>query len=230
VTKAFVYLRVSGLAQVEGQGFDRQLSACEQYAKRNDYEIVRVFREEGVTGKSELDDRPALQELIAELLADGVKVVLIEKLDRLARSLMIQETILQDLRRREITIISAAEPDICSDDPTRVMIRQILGAFFEYERKMITSKLADARRRVKAKTGRCEGQKAYGHNDQEKQALRCMRALRLAGQTYKMIANQLNSQRMPTRFGGLWSAQTVQKILVRDKNSDRCAEIAQDTR
>jgi DNA invertase Pin-like site-specific DNA recombinase len=217
--KAFCYLRVSGLAQVEGDGFTRQLSACEDYARRNDIEIVRVFREEGISGKNELDDRPSLSSLIAELLADGVKVLLIEKLDRLARSLMIQETILQDLQRRGIQVISTAEQDVSSDDPTRVLIRQILGAFFEYERKMITSKLRAARQRKKKATGRCEGRRPFGANDQEKHALRCMRSLRLAGMTYQRIAEQLNSQRVPTRHGGVWSAATIQKILVREEMS-----------
>jgi DNA invertase Pin-like site-specific DNA recombinase len=49
------------------------------------------------------------------------------------------------------------EPDLCSDDPTRTLMRQVLGAFFEYERSMIVSKLRSARQRMKARTGRCEG-------------------------------------------------------------------------
>src|SRR5512146_2544355 len=151
MTPCFVYLRVSGLAQVEGEGFPRQLSACEDYARRNDLNIVKVFREEGITGKSELDNRPALREMLAELMADGVKVVLVEKLDRLARKLIVQETILQDFQRRGFQVFSTTENDVTDDDPTRTLIRQILGAFFEYERAMIVSKLADARRRVKVK-------------------------------------------------------------------------------
>jgi DNA invertase Pin-like site-specific DNA recombinase len=218
MTRCFVYLRVSGLAQVEGDGFTRQLIACEEYARRNELEIVRVFREEAISGKSELDNRPALRELLAELMADGVKVVLIEKLDRLARSLIVQETILQDFQRRQFQVISVCEADVTSEDPTRVLIRQILGAFFEYERKMISNKLAAARQRIRLKTGKCEGRKAYGTAESEKQALRSMRALRLAGQTYQMIATQLNSQHVPTREGGLWTAQTVGKILIRDKS------------
>jgi DNA invertase Pin-like site-specific DNA recombinase len=217
MTRCFVYLRVSGLSQVEGDGFTRQLDTCSEYARRNDLQIIREFREEAVSGKTELDNRPALRDLLSELMADGVRVVLIEKLDRLARSLIVQETILQDFQRRGFQVISVCEADVTSEDPTRVLIRQILGAFFEYERKMITSKLSAARMRIKKATGRCEGRFPFGHHDSEKQALRSMRALRLAGQTYKQIAAQLNSQSVPTRLGGQWSAQTVQKILVRDK-------------
>jgi hypothetical protein len=47
------------------------------------------------------------------------------KVDRLARDLMVQEHIIQDMQRRGITLISVAEPDLCSDDPTRKLLRQM---------------------------------------------------------------------------------------------------------
>ena len=55
--KAFAYLRVSGSGQVEGDGFDRQLGAIKQYAGANDFKVARVFKEEGISGKTR-DDGP----------------------------------------------------------------------------------------------------------------------------------------------------------------------------
>jgi DNA invertase Pin-like site-specific DNA recombinase len=91
------------------------------------------------------------------LHADGVKLVLVEKLDRLARDLMVQESILRDLRNDGFSLVSVMEPDLCSDDPTRKLMRQILGAFAEYEKSLIVAKLRGARQRTRAKEGRCEG-------------------------------------------------------------------------
>lgn len=219
MTPGFAYLRVSGLAQVDGQGFDRQLSAILQYAALHDIEVTKVYREEGVTGKSELDGRPALQALIGDLLANGTRLVLVEKLDRLARALIVQETILQDLGRRGITMVSVSEPDLCNDDPTRTLIRQILGAFFEYERKMITSKLSDARRRLRAKNGRCEGRKPFGTRPGEERTMRAMQLLWDSGTHPKDIANLLNLDGQKTRMGKRWHAGTVSKILKRSTKS-----------
>ena len=42
-------------------------------------------------------------------------------------------------------------------------MRQIFGAIAEYEKTMIVIKLRGARQRKKARTGRCEGRKPYGH-------------------------------------------------------------------
>ena len=152
--KAFAYLRVSGLGQLEGDGFPRQRAAIKAYAASKGFRIVREFEERGVTGENDLENRPALKDLIAALRSNGTRVVLIEKLDRLARDLMIQESIIADLRKSGFKLVSVMEPDLCSDDPTRVLLRQMMGAFAQYERAMIVTKLRAARQRAKASKGR----------------------------------------------------------------------------
>ncbi len=138
-------------------------SALKEYAKGHDIRIVKIYREEGVSGTKDLENRPALLEMMQALHGNGVKLVLIEKLDRLARDLMIQETIIGDLRKYGFELVSVTEPDLCQDDPTRKLMRQIFGAIAEYEKSMIVIKLRGARQRKKALTGRCEGRKPYGY-------------------------------------------------------------------
>lgn len=227
MTPAYAYLRVSGLGQVDGDGFDRQMAAIHNYASNHGIEVVKVFREEGVSGKNELDGRPALRELIAELLSNGTRLVLIEKLDRLARALIVQETILQDLTRRGITLVSVSEPDLCTDDPTRTMIRQILGAFFEYERKMIVLKTRAARERIRASGKKCEGRKAYGARPGEEGWLNWIIAQAAAGSPPQAIARMLSDNHCVTRYGKRWHAATVSKILARhDKETKTTARSA----
>ena len=114
--KAFAYLRVSGKGQVEGDGFPRQLEAVRKYAAANDIKIVKIYREEGVSGKTEWENRPAFAEMMAAMLSDGTRAVLVERLDRVARDLMVQESIISDFKRKGLEVISVNEPDLCSDD------------------------------------------------------------------------------------------------------------------
>src|ERR1700733_7579894 len=116
MTKAFAYLRVSGKGQIEGDGFTRQLGAIKQYATANEIKINQVFREEGVTGTRETMDRPAWSEMMAALHSNGVKTIIVEKLDRLARDLMVQEAASADLRKHGFTLVSVAEPDLMAND------------------------------------------------------------------------------------------------------------------
>lgn len=211
--KAFCYLRVSGRGQIEGDGFDRQLLACQQYAAANSVDIADVFKEEGVSGTKELEDRPALSELFAALEENGIKTVIVEKMDRLARDLLIQETIVADMQKHGYTLISTAEPDLCSQDPSRVLIRQIFGALAQYDRAMITLRLRGARQRLKAKQGKCEGRKAFGEKPGEQPVLIQIMALQQTGYHCGMIADMLNATKISSRSGKPWHANTIAKIL-----------------
>lgn len=48
------------------------------------------------------------------------------------------------------------------DDPTRTLIRQVLGAIAQFEKSVIVLKLRAARERVRKSKGRCEGRKPFG--------------------------------------------------------------------
>src|SRR6185437_6952235 len=178
MTKAFVYLRVSGKSQIEGDGFARQLETIRAYAKAHDVKIVQVFEERGVSGTKDMEDRPAFIQMMSALLSNGVRTVLIEKLDRLARDLMIQETIIGDMRKRGLELISVHEPDLLQDDPTRTLLRQMMGAIAQYEKTMLVLKLRGARNRIKAAGGHGEGNKPYGSNPDEAATLERLMVLR----------------------------------------------------
>jgi DNA invertase Pin-like site-specific DNA recombinase len=215
MTNALAYLRVSGKAQVKGDGFPRQLAAIQDYAKRHDIRLVKVFREEGVSGAKDLENRPALADMIEALHGNGTKLVLIEKLDRLARDLMVQETIIGDLRKSGFDLVSVAEPDLLQDDPTRTLMRQVFGAIAQYEKSMIVMKLRGARNRKKARTGRCEGRKPYGHYPGEQKVVERMKALRASGMAYDKLAERLTVEGFTTRKGTAWHGFSVQRILGR---------------
>ncbi len=213
MVKAFAYLRVSGKGQIEGDGFPRQRAEIQAYAKSNDMKIVRWFEDKGVSGTVDGMDRPAWTEMVGLILANGVRTILVESLGRLARELIIQEYILRDMKQRGIALVSVTEPDLDTIDPTRVMIRQILGAVHQYEKSMIVLKLRGARMRKKAIEGRCEGRKPYGHLEGEQTTIDRMEALRASGMAFDKIAAQLNGEGLKPRKGERWHGFVVNRIL-----------------
>jgi DNA invertase Pin-like site-specific DNA recombinase len=216
--KLFMYLRVSGKGQVEGDGFTRQRIDCEKYAKSHEHRIVRVFRDEGVSGTTDLENRPALRELRAAMADDPtVGGVIIEALHRLARDLMVQETILADFAQMRRTVVSVAEPDLCAKDPTRILMRQMMGAIAQYEKTILVNKLRGARERHRTKHGRCEGRKPYGHDSAERMIVARILTLRSGGLAVNRIAAALNSEEIQPRTGVRWHGSTVRNILIREK-------------
>jgi site-specific DNA recombinase len=213
--RAFAYLRVSGKGQVEGDGFTRQLEAIKKYAAHSDIKIAKVYREEGVSGTTDWGNRPAFSEMMAALLANGTRTVLVERLDRCARDLMVQESIIADFKRKGLSIISVNEPDLCSDDPSRVLMRQMLGAFFQYEKTLLVAKLKGARIRKRATDGVCEGRKPYGSRPGEAEVIDHILVLRAAGMAIDTIAETLNAEGTAPRKGSQWYGSSVRNVLLR---------------
>jgi DNA invertase Pin-like site-specific DNA recombinase len=217
---------VSGAGQIEGDGFARQTEAITRYAASAGITIEQTFREEGVSGTKELENRPALQDLLAATESGEVRVVLIEKLDRLARDLMVQETIIADFRKRGITVISTHEPDLCSDDPTRKLMRQIMGAIAEYDKAMLVAKLRGARQRKKARTGRCEGSKPFGASEDHQPVIDLIMSLRASGMAVDTIAETLNAEGHKSKTGGRWYGSSVRNVILRVRVQEQAVEVA----
>jgi DNA invertase Pin-like site-specific DNA recombinase len=220
--RAFGYLRVSGKGQVNGDGFDRQEQSILDYAKDHNILIEKIYREEGVSGAQE--KRPALAELIISLEQNGhgIQTVIIEKMDRLARDLMIQEIIVADFKKKGFELISVHEgEDLLTEDPTRKLIRQVMGAIAEYDKTMTVLKLRVARERKRLREGKCEGRKGYSDfrsEDYYEQLMREIKQLRRKhkGQNRKpftQVAKELNNQKWETPSGKPFSGQIVQNLL-----------------
>jgi DNA invertase Pin-like site-specific DNA recombinase len=205
------------MGQVDGDGFTRQSEAISRYACSHGITIEQAFREEGVSGTKELANRPALQELLWAIESGNVRMVLIEALNRLARDLMIQETLLSDFRKRGITVISVSEPDLCSDDPSRKLMRQIFGAIAEYDKAMIVLKLRGARQRMKARTGHCEGSKPFGAVADHRPTIDRILTLRGSGMAVDTIAETLNSEGLRSKTGGKWYGSSVRNVILREQ-------------
>jgi DNA invertase Pin-like site-specific DNA recombinase len=211
--KAFAYLRVSDPHQIKGDGFKRQELAIRAYAAAHGITIVKVYREMGICGGVAHEDRPAWAELIKALYANGTKAVIVERLDRFARDLMVQEVAIRDLQKAGFELISVAEPDLMANDPGRKLMRQIMGSIAEYDKATIVAKLRGARERKKAATGRCEGTKPYGHYPGEVANLERMKAGRAAGVAYDKLAAQMNAEGLVNRAGGAWWGGNIRRIL-----------------
>ena len=71
----FGYLRISSKGQVRGHGFDRQEETISRFARENGYSLETVFRD-AFTGTEA--DRPEFNRMVATILANGVRTILVE--------------------------------------------------------------------------------------------------------------------------------------------------------
>lgn len=212
----YAYLRVSTDKQADsGAGLAAQLDACTRVAGV----LVGVYRDEGVSGKTGLDKRPALLELIAALGKGDTLIV--AKRDRLGRDPLVVAMIESAVQRKGARIISAAGEGTDSDSPTDILMRRMVDAFAEYERLVIGARTKAA---LQAKKSRGErvGSIPYGYqcdadnnlviNDQEQSAITAIKEMNSRGLSLRNIASRLERLGYLPR-GKQWYAQTIANIL-----------------
>lgn len=68
---------------------------------------------------------------------------------------------------------------------------------------------------MKARTGRCEGRKAFGHSDAEQVTIRRMQELAGEGLNYTHVAEALNAEGYKTQSSSKWFPTTVSRTLAR---------------
>jgi hypothetical protein len=129
--------------------------------------------------------------------------------------LRIQENLIHTYFTNRFTLVSATEPELGSEDPNRVFMRQIFGAVHQLDKSNLVLKLRAARQRKKAATGHCEGRKRYGAREGEQEVLNRMSHLHSNGGNWENISATLNSEGVKTRSGGKWYPATVRNILIR---------------
>jgi site-specific DNA recombinase len=217
--QAYAYLRVSSRGQVGGHGFDRQEETIRAYARTAKVEIVSVFRD-AHTGTEA--DRPAFVEMLAAILSNGVRTIIVESLDRLARDIVVQTGLLGELRKRGVALIAAntGEEVTATDDPMREALISIQGVFAQLDKKLLVRKLKLAREAMRAKTGHCEGTKPFGSLRGEEAVLERILGLRRGNRAhgrmpFAKIALALNAEKLPTRTGKPWAPATVFGIVKR---------------
>lgn len=230
--RAIPYLRVSTNEQAtEGLGLDVQLQACRSWAQRNGYVLVPGERDEGISGTAPLDERPGLARALARLEDKAAEALIVYRLDRLARDIIVQETVVRRLEAAGRRVISATEPDITSsdEDPTRALVRGLLGLIAAYERAVIKGRLASARR-LKAERGEyAGGRPPYGYAavsgtliplPDEQRVLRRIAELRREGCSLQGICRRLADEGLKPRSAQRWHPWQIAKLLRRTSAYD----------
>lgn len=222
-TNAIGYVRVSTAEQVHGQGLDVQEQAIRSYAKANDLKLIDVARDEGISGSNGLDTREGLAAALVRLEAGEAQALIVYRHDRLARDLILQETLIQRLSSANVQVISVTDPEIDGDDHTRVLVRQVLGAIHQYERAVIRSRMAAGKAMKAAKGGYAGGRPPFGWkavdgalapDEAEQQVITYSRQLRDQGKSYREIVAALMEAGYKPRGGTEWHPPQVARLLV----------------
>ena len=220
-TIAVGYVRVSTDDQTLGA--EAQRDAIESWCSSKGLTLASLHVDTGVSGASQLADRPGLLEALAALRKSRAGICVALRRDRWARDVMIAETIRREVLRAGASM-ATVDHGIEGADPSSKMVSTILDATAAHERAMIRARTSAALRALQ-KSGRAAGgSPPYGwartpEGELEPVAAELAavtRALELAqlGEDTSSIARTLEAEGHPPR-GQRWHRSTVWRLLRR---------------
>jgi DNA invertase Pin-like site-specific DNA recombinase len=132
--KAALYLRVSTSQQTTSN----QRRELESYCERQGWQVAEIYDDSGVSGSKQ--ERPALDRMLKDATAGKFQVVVVWKIDRLARSVAHLLSILQQLQSAGVGFCSTTQ-QLDTTTPYGRMVTQLLGCIAEFERSLVVERV-----------------------------------------------------------------------------------------
>lgn len=221
--KAVGYIRVSTVGQAtEGISLEAQEIKIRMYAELNDMELVDVFIDAGLSGKS-ISGRPGIQSVLELVKAKKVDDVIIYKLDRLCRNLKEACEISELMKKKCVALHSICEK-IDTGSATGKLFFQIINAMAEWERGIVSERTTFALQTKKQQGKRVSKDAEFGFmfegdrvipNADEQAVIGRILALRADNQSLRGIVSQIASEGFRNRNGNEFQLTSVRRILER---------------
>ena len=218
MNKAIGYIRVSTSGQAtDGVSLDAQRAKIEAWAVANDYELIAIHEDAGITGTS-MEKRPGLQ---AALAATGKGMALVAySISRIARSTADMLEIATGLEKKGADLVSLSER-LDTTSAAGKMVFRMLAVLSEFERDQIAERTTNALAHKKAQ-GQVYSALPLGYADQdgklvpideELRVVAEIKAMRNNGKTLRDIADDLNGRGIGGKRGGKYHASTIKAVL-----------------
>jgi DNA invertase Pin-like site-specific DNA recombinase len=134
--RAVLYLRVSTVDQTTANQ-ERELRAI---AERMGLEIVKVYKDHGISGAKGREKRPQFDALCRDATKRQFDIVMAWSVDRLGRSLQDLVAFLSELHALRIDLF-LHQQGLDTTTPAGKALFQMMGVFAEFERAMIQERV-----------------------------------------------------------------------------------------
>lgn len=135
--KVAIYCRVS----TNEQDASIQEKICREYCERNGHEIYNVYTDNGISGMK--DSRPSFDNMLKDMRLMRFNCIVVTKLDRVGRSLKHILSLFDEFATKGIHFIATSQNIDTSSSIGKFQL-QMLGAFAEFERNIISERTKDA--------------------------------------------------------------------------------------
>ena len=215
-----IYARYSSHNQKE-ESIEQQVEECTAFARENQIEVVYVYADKGISGKT--DKRTQFQRMMRDAEKREFTVVISYKSNRMARNMLQALTYESKLELLGIRTLYAKE-EFGNSAAGRFAQRTMMNVNQFYSENMaedIKRGMADNAANCKVNGSLPLGYKKgedgkYVINENEAAVVREIYGKFLAGESYVDIGNALNERGIKTKAGNWWNKGSFHRMLVND--------------
>ena len=222
MSRAAFYGRFSSNNQRE-ESIDAQLRAAEEFAKKNNYEIVRTYADKAKSGTS--DKRPEFLQMIKDAEKGIFDTLIVHKLDRFSRNKYDSALYKRKLKQYGIKLVSVTEQ--LDDSPESVILESVIEGMAEYYSKNLAR---ETMKGLKENAYKCKhtgglaplgydvnSDKRYVINEREAESVRLIFDMYISGYTQSEMVNELNARGFKTKVGAIFRANSIHSVLTNEK-------------
>ena len=218
--KVIGYVRVSSLVQKEkGNSIPNQISKIKSYCKLNEYELIDILSDDGISGmsKSKRKDYLKLIDIISNKDIDGVVV---NDLSRIGRKMSDVVEFIDSMKKKNIEFHTIKE-GINNDSNVGGVIINILSSINQFEVEMLRNRISEVKQYKKSNNlvygnlifGKTKDGERLIDNVDELKVIKYMKNLRKRGYSYFKISDRLNQRNIKSKNGNQWYGSGVRNVL-----------------
>lgn len=212
-----IYARYSSHNQREAS-LEQQIAECRKYAERNGYNVIEVYQDAAISGRT--DDRPAFKRMMKDAEKEKFDFIICWKSNRIGRNMTQAMVNMAKLAEYGVKCLYTEE-DFDNTASGRFALRNMMNVNQFYSENMAE----DIRRGLMDNAEKCmvNGMTPLGYKrgldgkyaiDEPGAAIvRQIFSRFLDGWTITDIMNDLNARGIKTRYGNPWSYQSFNKLL-----------------
>jgi len=220
MNKVLGYIRCSTTKQAEdGVSLDLQKRMIEQYCELHKLDLIKVFSDEGISGKS-ITNRLGHQSVMKMVEDKSIEAVVVYSITRFGRNLLDTISSVKSMNDNGVEFLSVKENINTKTASGRLQLN-IYSSVAEYEREEIVTRIKDALNHKK-ENGEQFCRSVFGLKvvkgkfvkcDKEVKVRRRIKLLHNKGYSLYNIKNRLNADGVKTSLGSVWHSQTVKNVL-----------------
>ncbi|MGI6181074.1 MAG: recombinase family protein [Agathobaculum sp.] len=216
------YGRVSTLHTEQLDSLENQKKFFEDFARRQGWELVRIYADEGISGK-QLRRREQFNQMLKDAETGAFEMVVVKDITRFARNTVDFLTAIRHLRALDVTVQFVTNNMSSLGDSEFILT--VFGALAQEESANLSRRIAFGKK-INAQKGRVPN-RIYGYdhidnytlqiNETEAAIVRQIFTWYLSGWGCRRIAETLNDRAVPTCTGtGAWHERGIRKMLSYD--------------